>query len=115
MPPLLCAVVEEALGAENDISVVSRNADGEELEKLGVTAIDVIVTSAEREDLMSPLRERLGLTFSVPLVAIRADGSRLEVLEQWDSRDPGLRNLVGVIRKAVMQSQVPLLEKPCNK
>ena len=101
MPGLLASVVRETLDAEPDMEVAGQVNTIEQFERGADQRIDVVVTSSTAVGIQADLRSLLFGTTPLPLVAVSADGSRIDVYGRSVIHGEGLDGLTGLIRDAV--------------
>lgn len=100
MPGLLASVVRETLDAEPDMEVVGQVNSIDQF--VGGTArVDVVVTTSTADGIPDELRPLLFGTAPLPLVAVSADGNRIDVYGRSVAHEQGLDGLTGLIRDAV--------------
>lgn len=99
MPGLLASVVRETLDGEPDMEVVGHVTSIHHF--AGVSQADVVVTTSTSAGIPEDLRALLFGDTPLPLVAISADGSRIDVYGRTVSHGQGLDGLTGLIRDAV--------------
>jgi hypothetical protein len=101
MPGLLASVVRETLDAEHDMKVVGQVATIDGLSGALRHPIDVVVTTSTATGVSDRLKALLFGPSPLPLVAISADGSRIDVYGRSVTHGQGLDGLTGLIRDAV--------------
>ena len=101
MPGLLASVVRETLDAEPDMEVVGQVASIDEFSGVPRQPIDVVVTTSTATGVSAGLTSLLFGSTPLPLVAISADGSRIDVFGRSVRHGQGLDGLTGLIRDAV--------------
>jgi hypothetical protein len=101
MPGLLASVVRETLDAEPDMEVVGQLASIDDVNELLRQPIDVVVTASTAAGISSTLQSLLFTPRPLPLVAISADGNRIDVFGRSVRHGQGLDGLTGLIRDAV--------------
>jgi DNA-binding NarL/FixJ family response regulator len=104
MPRLLTAVVRTAVEAEQDMAIVAQVERPETLRAALANPVDVIITSAPIGEAPSPYRETLFGSRAIPLIAVSADGTSIDVYGHWIAHGSGLDGLITLIRKAVSHS-----------
>lgn len=105
VPGLLASIVCDILRGEADIEVVAQVASAGELEDVLGHNVDVVVTTAGVDALTPALRALLFGRVPVPVVAISADGRRIDVFGHTVRHDRGIDGLTELIREAVAESR----------
>jgi DNA-binding NarL/FixJ family response regulator len=106
MPRLLAAVVRKAVEVERDMTIVAQVNSADALADAVAEPVDVIITAATGGELAAPYRAALFGQRPIPVVAISADGTSVDVYGRRMARGCGLDGLIGLIREAVGGSQL---------
>lgn len=101
MPGLLASVVRETLDGEQDMEVVGQVASVGQFDVESLRLVDVVVTASTKSGIHPDLRALLFQSPPLPLVAISADGNRIDVYGRSVVHGQGLDGLTGLIRDAV--------------
>lgn len=104
MPRLLAAVVRTAVEAERDMTIVAQVETQDALPAALAKPVDVLITSARIDEASQPYRAALFGPQAIPVIAVSADGTSIDVYGHWTARGCGLSGLVTLIRRAVTRS-----------
>jgi hypothetical protein len=105
VPGLLASIVHDTLTAEEDIVVVAQVAAANDLAAILAQPVDVVVTTASIGRMPPAMRGVLFGDTPVPVVAISADGRRMDVFSHAMVHDRGLRGLTDLVREAVAEAR----------
>lgn len=101
MPGLLGSVVSRTLSEERDMEVVAHAHTSVELREALGQPIDVIVTTPVADGPSAPVRALLFGPDPVPVVAVSADGRRVDVYGHSTIHGTGIEGLTALVREAV--------------
>jgi DNA-binding NarL/FixJ family response regulator len=104
LPRLLADGVREAIEVEKDMVIVAQLDTSDALADTLEKPVDVIVTRATGGEPALPYRRALFGDRAIPVVAISAEGS-IDVYSRRSTRGYGLKDMIGLIREAVADSQ----------
>lgn len=105
VPGLLASIVHDTLTADEGIVVVAQVASADDLAATLAQPVDVIVTTASVARMAPAMRGVLFGDTPVPVVAISADGRRMDVFSHAMVHDRGLRDLTDLVREAVAEAR----------
>jgi hypothetical protein len=105
LPRLLADVVRKAIEVEKDMVIFAQLDTSDALADTIAKPVDVIVTVATSGELAPPYRRALFGDRAIPVVAISAQGSSIDVYSRRSTRGYGLEGMIGLIREAVADSQ----------
>lgn len=102
MPPLLAAVVRQALEAQADMTIVQEVLNmGEAKDAVVAAPIDCVIAAGDSETERAAYLSFLLLTPPVSVVAVCRDGSRIEMYGRRDVWNVSPEQLVAAIRDLV--------------
>jgi hypothetical protein len=105
LPRLLADVVRRAIEVEKDMVIVAQLDTSDALADTLAKPVDVIITVATSSELAPPYRSALFGHRAIPVVAISAEGSSIDVYSHRSTRGYGVEGMIGLIREAVADSQ----------